>query len=83
MGKKYYGDITPVTRSEFLQHQAAREFQQEWYPFCRNTMRQAWYTTFHAQRFEDAYDRGRYPNRRHSRCWKKYRKTQYYVRILQ
>lgn len=77
MGKKYFGEENPLTRSVWIQYDLHRIFKEEWYPYCKNTMRQALKIRFHWDRFEDKYDFGKFPNRRHRRCWKHYRNHQW------
>lgn len=76
MGKKYYGDSNPLTRSNWLEYSLNREFQKEWHGFCKNTMRQGTKVRFHWDRFEDKYEWGRFPYRRNARSWKKHRRNQ-------
>lgn len=77
MGKKFPFENAPVTHSENQEWCENYEFQREWYPFAKNTMRRsirglsgAWHW-FDGYRWSEHYT----PDR----SWKRYRKHQWKV----
>lgn len=77
MGKRYFGQADAFdTHREWEDCTDHHEFKNEWYPWCRQTMRHA--RRGHALIWEEDYYliRG-WRCRFHHRCWKKYRRTQY------
>lgn len=78
MGKKYWDFVrVPSNHRQWEDCTNHCEFKKEHFPYVHQSMRYA--RKGHARIWEEDYYMVGYFNRKHNRCWKKYRKTQYRI----
>jgi hypothetical protein len=76
MGKKWPFEYAPFCRREHRDWISNHEFQQEWYPFAKQTQRYSERGIMNPWAWYDGWGWCRMTQRN----WKKYRKTQWKVR---